>query len=145
MGSNLQLVDSAPAGCIIGIGGLEDFVIKTALITNSLECPNFTKTKTISLGLIKVAIESKNLSEMESLKAGLQKLDRSDPSVQFYINTQGEYILSACGEVHLERCIRDLKDDFAPGVEVQVSEPIIAFKETIVNYKLTDKKKQIKG
>jgi translation elongation factor EF-G len=40
----------------------------------------------ISLGLVKVAIESENLSDMERLKEGLVKLDRSDPSVNFYIN-----------------------------------------------------------
>lgn len=74
---------------------------------------------------------------MERLKQGLEKLNRSDPSVQFYINNQGEYILSTCGEVHLERCIKDLKDDFAKGVEVHVSDPIITFKETIVNKRLS--------
>ena len=70
---------------------------------------------------------------MERLKHGLIKLDRSDPSVNFYINSQGEYILSTCGEVHLDRCIKDLHDDFAKGVELVVSEPIITFKETITN------------
>lgn len=39
------------------------------------------KSKAISLGLVKVALETENLSEMEVLKKGLIKLDRSDPSV----------------------------------------------------------------
>lgn len=76
-------------------------------------CPNFAKSKPISMGLVKVAIEAESLGDMEKLKLGLSKLDRADPSVQFYINSQGEYILSTCGEVHLDRCIRDLKDDYA--------------------------------
>lgn len=82
---------------------------------------------------------------MDRLKEGLIKLDRADPSVNFYINNQGEYILSTCGEVHLERCIKDLNDDFAKGVKLNVSDPIITFKETIVNNKLADKKKRAKG
>lgn len=144
MGSNLHLTNEVPAGNIVGIGGLEDDVIKIATISSSQACPNFAKTKAISLGLIKVAIESKSLSGMEILKNGLERLNRSDPSVQFYINNQGEYILSTCGEVHLERCIKDLKDDFAQGVEVHVSDPIVTFKETIVNSRLSLQKKKQK-
>jgi translation elongation factor EF-G len=53
--------------------------------------------------------------------------------------------LSTCGEVHLERCIKDLTDDFAKGVKLHVSDPIITFKETIVNTKLGDKRKRAKG
>lgn len=103
------------------------------------------KSKTISLGLVKVAIEAETLSEMETLKEGLIKLDRSDPSVQFYVNNQGEYILSTCGEIHLERCVKDLQDDFAKGVKFSISDPIITFKETIVSQALTEKKRKVKG
>ena len=36
------------------------------------------------------------------------------------------------GEVHLERCIRDLKETYAK-VEVMVSSPIVPFRETIID------------
>ena len=81
MGSSLQLLTEVPSGCIVGIGGLDDKILKTGTITSSPACPNFTKTKTISMGIVKVAIETKNLSDMENLKIGLHKLDRADPSV----------------------------------------------------------------
>lgn len=145
MGSSIQLLEEAPAGCIVGIADLEDIVLKTGTLSTSVQCPNFQKTKVISLGLVKVAIESENLSDMERLKQGLIKLDRADPSVQFYVNPQGEYILSTCGEIHLERCLKDLNDDFARGIKLNVSEPIIKFKETIVAQQLNDKRKKIKG
>lgn len=53
--------------------------------------------------------------------------------------------MSTCGEIHLERCIKDLHDDFAKGVKFSTSDPIITFKETIVNQNLTDKRKKVKG
>ena len=104
----MQAIDEAPAGCIVCLADLEDIVLKTATVSTSQTCPNFMKSKAISLGLVKVAIETENLSDMENLKKGLIKLDRSDPSVSFFVNNQGEYILSTCGEIHLERCIKDL-------------------------------------
>lgn len=58
MGSSLQLVESVPAGNIVGIGSLEDYIIKTGTISSSPQCPNFQTAKTISMGLIKVAIET---------------------------------------------------------------------------------------
>ena len=61
MGSSLQLVPEVPAGNIVGIGGLEDYIIKTGTISTCKNCPNFSKTKTISLGLVKVALEAVEL------------------------------------------------------------------------------------
>jgi len=139
------MIEEAPAGCIVGISDLEGIILKTGTISTTPLCPNFQKSKVISLGLVKVAIESENLGDMDRLKEGLIKLDRSDPSVSFEVNNQGEYILSTCGEVHLERCIKDLSDDLAKGIKLHVSDPIITFKETIVNTYLADKRKRVKG
>ena len=91
------------------------------------------------MGLVKVAIETVNIGEMPNLKDGLIKLNKSDPSVQFFVNNRGEYILSTCGQIHLERCLKDLKDDFCPGIDLNVSDPIIPFRETIINKKLSNR------
>jgi hypothetical protein len=38
------LIDRAQAGCIVGIGGLDDVLIKTGTITSDPEtCPNFSR------------------------------------------------------------------------------------------------------
>ena len=44
----------------------------------------------------------------------------------------GELVLVAAGEVHIDRCLTDLRERFCPGVEMRVSPPIIPFRETIV-------------
>lgn len=67
---------------------------------------------------------------------------RADPSVEFAINKQGENILSTCGEVHLEKCLKDLEDDYAPGIEFEIGEPIIPFKETILNNTTREKERK---
>jgi len=138
MGSSLKLTDRVPAGSVVGIGGLDDVLIKTGTISSSDKCPNFTKVATISMGLVKVAL-TPHLNSMDILKQGLIKLNRADPSVSYFINNRGENILSTCGEIHLERCIKDLNDDYCPGAEFEVSDPIIPFRETIVFKKLTNK------
>jgi translation elongation factor EF-G len=86
----------------------------------------------LGTGLIKVAVEPANISEMPLLVEGLKKLDKSDPSVSYYINDKGEYIISTCGQIHLERCIYDLKNSFAQ-IEMVFSDPIVTFKETVTH------------
>lgn len=81
MGSSLKLIQQAPAGSIVGIGGLEEILMKNGTISTDPNCPNFVKSGTISMGLVKVAIETENLQDMDKLKLGLLKLNKSDPSV----------------------------------------------------------------
>lgn len=48
---------------MIGIGGLDEVLIKSGTITTSpKECPNFFKVEGLSMGLVKVAIEPDELS-----------------------------------------------------------------------------------
>lgn len=62
---------------------------------------------------------------MNFLKSGLEDLDRSDPSVEFYVSKRGEFILSTCGEVHLEKCLHDLNDFLNGCVKFTTSAPIV--------------------
>ncbi|KAL2331092.1 hypothetical protein Fmac_018673 [Flemingia macrophylla] len=44
----------------------------------------------------------------------------------------GEHIISAAGELHLEICLKDLKDDFMNGAEISISDPIVSFRKTVI-------------
>lgn len=67
------------------------------------------------MGLVKVAIEPDELAQLDQLVEGIEKLNRADPSIEYFVTKQGEHILSTCGEVHLEKCLKDLKDDYLEG------------------------------
>ena len=129
--NNIKAVPEITAGNVIGIGGLDNAILKMGTISSSKHCPSFAPSKLLGTGLIKVAILPKNIKEMPMLIEGLQKLNRADPSVSYNINEKGEYILETWGQIHLERCIKDLDDDYAQ-IEIEISEPIITFKETII-------------
>ena len=61
MGSSLEPVGQVGPGCIVGIGGLEDILLKTGTLSSTMNCPNFSKLYGLSKGLIKVTIEPKML------------------------------------------------------------------------------------
>ena len=47
------------------------------------------------------------------------------------IQESGEHVLITAGEIHLQRCLQDLRENYAK-IEINVSQPIVPFRETIV-------------
>jgi translation elongation factor EF-G len=78
---------------------------------------------------------------MPILVEGLKKLNKSDPAVDYYVQDNGEHILVTAGEVHLERCIRDLDDNLAK-IKFKTSTPIVNFKEGLDNKSYTRRNKK---
>ena len=90
-----------------------------------------------AVALLKVTISTLNLDDYPKLVNGLKEMNKADPSVNAYYQENGDLILATCGEVHLQRCIKDLEDMLAK-VPIKVSVPHVSFKETITYYKLED-------
>ncbi|XP_070410686.1 elongation factor-like GTPase 1 isoform X2 [Nothobranchius furzeri] len=128
--------DSAPAECqptglSAGIRGLEESVLKSATLSDSPVCPPFTPLNFEATPIVRVAIEPKHPSEMPKLVRGMRLLNQADPCAEVLIQETGEHVLVTAGEVHLQRCLDDLRDRFAK-VEISVSKPIIPFRETVI-------------
>eukprot|EP00004_Rigifila_ramosa_P026599 TRINITY_DN8369_c0_g1_i1.p1 TRINITY_DN8369_c0_g1~~TRINITY_DN8369_c0_g1_i1.p1 ORF type:complete len:1050 (-),score=290.48 TRINITY_DN8369_c0_g1_i1:58-2988(-) len=138
MGRELQDVNSVPAGNVVGIGGLGDIVLKTATITNRLDCVSFPSLLFQASPVVRVALEPQNPSEMGALVAGLQLLNQADPCVQVLVQETGEHVLIASGELHLERCLKDLREKYAK-IELIISSPLVFFRETILNQETKEK------
>ncbi|KAK5582480.1 hypothetical protein RB653_004065 [Dictyostelium firmibasis] len=132
MGSSLEPIDRVPAGNVCGVGGgVGNLVLKSATISSSLMCPPISNMMFVSSPIVKVALEPENISDLPKLLHGLKLLNQADPLVEVYVQETGEHVIVASGELHLERCIRDLKESFAK-INVHVSAPIVPFRETIV-------------
>lgn len=58
-------------------------------------------------------------------------LNQSDPCVQVLVQDTGEHVIIGAGELHVERCVRDLEERFA-NIKIQVSPPIVPFRETAI-------------
>ncbi|GAM29241.1 hypothetical protein SAMD00019534_124170 [Acytostelium subglobosum LB1] len=132
MGRSLEPIESVPAGNVCGVGGeIGNLVLKSATITTTLQCPPLANMMFVSSPIVKVAIEPENIIDMPKLIHGLKMLNQADPLVEVYVQESGEHVIVATGELHLERCVRDLKETFAK-INVNVSAPIVPFRETVV-------------
>ncbi|XP_028257978.1 elongation factor-like GTPase 1 isoform X2 [Parambassis ranga] len=131
MGRELEELEEVPAGNVLGIGGLEEYVLKSATLSTAPACPPFTPLNFEATPIVRVAIEPKHPSEMPKLVRGMRLLNQADPCAEVLIQETGEHVLVTAGEVHLQRCLDDLRDRFAK-IEISASKPIIPFRETVV-------------
>ena len=132
MGKELKSVQSVPSGNICGIGGLDDIVFRNCTLSNTLHCLPFCPIYFDSNPILKVSLEPIHISDMDSLVNGLQLLAKVDPCVEIGVEETGERVISCAGEVHLKKCLEDLKKIFTINIELDVSPPIIPFRETII-------------
>lgn len=132
MGRGLEPLTSVPAGCVFGIGGLAGHILKSGTICSQLEgSVNLAGVNLGSHPIVRVALEPENPGDLGKMVAGLKLLVQSDPCVQYEVLESGEHVILTAGELHLERCLKDLRERFAR-CEVQAGAPIVPYRESIV-------------
>ena len=114
MGRNLESLDSVPAGVVFGIGGLEGKILKSGTLCSRLEgAVNLAGVSMLGKPIVRVALEPVNPADLDKMIHGLHLLVQSDPCAEYEQFSSGEHVLLTAGELHLERCLLDLKERFA--------------------------------
>lgn len=152
MGRDLEVLTEVPAGNVFAIAGLEGKLLKNGTITSVASGGlNLAGVSLGSAPIVRVALEPKNPSQMKQLIAGMKLLEQADPCAEYIVQDNGEHVILTAGELHLEvcapkfflffpsgadeksqRCLKDLRERYAK-IDIQSSEPIVPFRETIVS------------
>jgi elongation factor 2 len=148
MGRYIEPIEDCPAGNIVGLVGIDQFLLKSGTLTTSETAHNMRVMKFSVSPVVQVAVEVKNAADLPKLVEGLKRLSKSDPCVQAYIAETGEHIVAGAGELHLEICLKvcfclvhrqapaefislqDLQEDHA-GVPLKISDPVVPYRETV--------------
>lgn len=132
MGRSLEALNSVPAGVVFGIGGLEGKILKSGTLCSTLEgAVNLAGISLAGKPIVRVALEPVNPADLDKMIQGLHLLVQSDPCAEYEQFASGEHVLLTAGELHLERCLLDLKERFAR-CDIQAGAPIVPYRETIV-------------
>ncbi|TQS39387.1 hypothetical protein Golomagni_00093 [Golovinomyces magnicellulatus] len=130
MGSKVDPIDDVPAGNILGLVGIDQFLLKSGTLTTSETAHNLKVMKFSVSPVVQRSVEVKNAQDLPKLVEGLKRLSKSDPCVLTSISESGEHIVAGAGELHLEICLKDLEEDHA-GVPLKISDPVVAYRETV--------------
>jgi len=141
MGAERVQVQSVSAGNICAITGLKEATAgETVCSPGTILEPPFESMTHVSEPVITVAIEAKNTKDLPKLIEVLRQIAREDNTVRVEINEEtGEHLISGMGELHIE-VITNTKIGRDAGIEVDVGEPIVVYRETV-----TGKSPEIEG
>jgi elongation factor G len=121
-------VDSVQAGDIAAVVGLKKTYTGDTLCDQ--EKPIILEAIQFPEPVISVAIEPKTKAEQDKLSDCLVKLLQEDPTFKVRVDPDtNQTVISGMGELHLEILVDRMRREFS--LDVDVSKPQVAFKETI--------------
>lgn len=106
MGRYVEAIEDCPAGNIVGLVGIDQFLLKSGTLTTSETAHNMKVMKFSVSPVVQVAVEVKNAADLPKLVEGLKRLSKSDPCVLVIVSESGEHIVAGAGELHLEICLK---------------------------------------
>ncbi|CEL92355.1 unnamed protein product [Vitrella brassicaformis CCMP3155] len=130
MGRYIEQVQDVPCGNTVGLVGVDQYILKSGTITTYEHAHNIADMKYSVSPVVRVAVKPKDQKELPKLVEGLKRLSKSDPLVVCSVEESGEHIVAGCGELHIEICLKDLKDEYAQ-IDFIVSDPVVSYRETV--------------
>jgi elongation factor 2 len=129
MGPERINTDRVPAGNIVAITGAKNAMAGETVTNLGTSIDPFEGIEHISEPVVTVAVEAKNTKDLPKLIEVLRQVGKEDPTVRVEINEEtGEHLISGMGELHLEIITYRINEK---GVEIETSEPIVVYRETI--------------
>merc|ERR1712165_571506 len=130
MGRTVEQIADVPCGNTVALVGVDQYILKSGTLT-TLECAHDIASMKYSVSpVVKVAVKVKDGKELPKLVEGLKKLSKSDPLVVCTTEESGEHVIAGCGELHVEICLKDLREEYAQ-CEFIVSDPVVSYRETV--------------
>jgi elongation factor G len=127
-GKNRKEMTTAITGDIAAVVKLKDTHVNNTLSGKGL--PVTIDPIIFPEPLIEQALISKQKGDEDKIASGLSHLHEEDPTFLFHFDPElGQTIISGQGELHLAIIINRLKEKY--GVEVNIVQPKIPFRETI--------------
>jgi len=130
MGRTTEQIQDVPCGNTVALVGVDQYLLKSGTLTTLEDAHNIADMKYSVSPVVKVAVKVKDGKELPKLVEGLKKLSKSDPLVVCTTEESGEHIIAGCGELHVEICLKDLRDEYAQ-CEFTVSDPVVSYRETV--------------
>jgi elongation factor 2 len=130
MGRSTEQIADVPCGNTVALVGVDSYILKTGTITTFDDAHILTDMKYSVSPVVKVAVKPKDGKDLPKLVEGLKKLSKSDPLVVCTTEENGEHVIAGCGELHVEICLKDLREEYAQ-CDFIMSDPVVSYKETV--------------
>ncbi|KAL2158960.1 hypothetical protein VTH06DRAFT_2990 [Thermothelomyces fergusii] len=99
MGGKVEPIDDMPAGNIVGLVGIDQFLLKSGTLTTSETAHNLKVMKFSVSPVVQRSVQVKNAQDLPKLVEGLKRLSKSDPCVLTLTNESGEHVVAGADPV----------------------------------------------
>merc|ERR1739845_145723 len=130
MGRSTEQIADVPCGNTVALVGVDQFLLKSGTLTTLEDAHNIADMKYSVSPVVKVAVKTKDGKDLPKLVEGMKKLSKSDPLVVCTTEESGEHVIAGCGELHVEICLKDLKEEYAQ-CDFIMSDPVVSYRETV--------------
>merc|ERR1712100_923144 len=130
MGRTTEQIADVPCGNTVALVGVDQFVLKSATLSTFEDSHNIAMMKYSVSPVVKVSVRPKDGKDLPKMVEGLKKLSKSDPLVVCTIEESGEHVIAGCGELHVEICLKDLREEYAQ-CDFVMSDPVVSYRETV--------------
>merc|ERR1712054_323249 len=130
MGRVVEQIADVPCGNTVALVGIDQFILKSGTLTTLEDAHNIADMKYSVSPVVKIAVKAKDGKDLPKLVEGLKKLSKSDPLVVCTTEESGEHVIAGCGELHVEICLKDLREEYAQ-CDFTVSDPVVSYRETV--------------
>merc|ERR1719506_195318 len=130
MGRSVEQIPDVPCGNTVALVGVDQFILKSGTLTTIEDAHNIKAMKYSVSPVVKVAVKVKDGKDLPKLVEGLKKLSKSDPLVVCTTEESGEHVIAGCGELHVEICLKDLREEYAQ-CDFVMSDPVVSYRETV--------------
>jgi len=137
MGRSTEQIADVPCGNTVALVGVDQFILKSGTLSTFEDSHNIADMKYSVSPVVKVSVKPKDGKDLPKMVEGLKKLSKSDPLVVCTIEESGEHVIAGCGELHVEICLKDLREEYAQ-CDFTVGDPVVSYRETV-----TDESNQI--
>jgi len=132
MGRSTDQIADVPCGNTVALVGVDQYILKSGTLTTIEDAHNITQMKYSVSPVVKVAVKPKDGKDLPKLVEGLKKLSKSDPLVICTTEESGEHVIAGCGELHVEICLKDLREEYAQ-CDFIMSDPVVSYRETVTD------------
>jgi elongation factor 2 len=130
MGRTTEQIVDVPCGNTVALVGVDQFLLKSGTLTTFETACNIADMKYSVSPVVKVSVRPKDGKDLPKMVEGLKKLSKSDPLVVCTIEESGEHVIAGCGELHVEICLKDLREEYAQ-CDFTVGDPVVSYRETV--------------
>merc|ERR1711881_694584 len=130
MGRTTEQIADVPCGNTVALVGVDQFILKSGTLSTFEDSHNIADMKYSVSPVVKVSVKPKDGKDLPKMVEGLKKLSKSDPLVVCTIEESGEHVIAGCGELHVEICLKDLREEYAQ-CDFTVGDPVVSYRETV--------------